>query len=95
MPFFFPFLVISCEFEPTDEYKIDLEPKSFGNINIDLLSQPDTFLLLWNTEFTYDIELNTEQIVYNTTIMLDDSRLRQNNSTNGTFDINPRQRETG
>jgi hypothetical protein len=88
-------LVLACEHSPKGKYYVDLNRETYGNINIDLLNQPDTILLLRETNFNYNISLQEGQIIHNTEITLDGEVISSTNSANNTFRLVPADYETG
>jgi hypothetical protein len=88
-------LVIACEHTPKGTYYVDLNRETFGNININLLNQPDTILLLQETNFNYSVKLQEGQVIRNIDITVDGKLISNTNSAYSTFSLIPGQYETG
>lgn len=83
----FTILVVACEHQLQDEYYINLDTTTFGNIAINLLDQPDTFNLIQETEFSYALSIEEGQVVYTTQIFVDDELIYSVGGENGRFDL--------
>ncbi len=88
-------LVIACEHTPKGKYYVDLNRETFGNININLLNQPDTILLFQETNFSYNINLQEGQTIRNMEITVDGEVISSTNLAYNTFRLIPTDYETG
>ncbi len=91
----FTILVVACEYQLKDEYYINLDTSTFGNIAINLLEQPDTFNLIQETEFSYALSIEEGQVVRTTDIFVDDELIYSVGGEIGKFYLIPNDFATG
>lgn len=87
-------LFVSCQFEPKNEYIVDVTKEPYGPISIDLM-QTDTIILIAKTSLTYKIETENGQKIYESRIMIDDHFEQSLLTVEGKFTLNPDDYENG